>query len=898
MWGQDAVTLWEEDFSSYSANAVPSGGKYSYKCTNGGTTTKIYNESLAGGTAPELLVSKNGGTFEATVPLDNIVGDLTLTFYTNKQSISVSTTTEGISGSLSEKSAGKHTLTFTGVTTSMTEINIVFTGSGSSNVRLDDIVLTGTKATDNPAVATTVTIDASGLTNKDIYAGTEAGTLTASVTAGNDAVEGATVTWTSSDEGVATINDNGVVTLVAVGTTTIKASYAGVENKYRPSSATYELTVVNTDPNKPGTENNPYTVAQARAAIDAGEGVTGVYAKGIVSRGGSLNSGAISYYISDDGSETDELQAYKGKGIDGEAFTSADDIQVGDVVVIKGNLKKYNSTYEFDAGNELVSLVRKEVVSIALSGQYPTEFVEGSEFSTEGIVVTATYSDGTTADVTEMAEFSEPDMTHVGEQPVTVSFGGQEATYTITITEKPSHTATFSVNGETTEATVKEGEAIEFPTGIADIAGKTFVGWVAAEIQGTTDEAPEFVASATMGAEDVTFFAVFATLDGTAPTLTKMVEGDTFTAGDNIVIVAEVDDETSYALYQETQSNSYVKNYSFTANALTIAQDEMNWVTVEAGTDGKWKLGDATNGYLYNSGSNNLSVSTENASEWALEDNGDDTFSIKGGSTDRYISCRTDLTGNNVNLFRMAGSSPAGVYDFSLYKFVDGNVEISDYCTTVAVPTATITLNAACTDGQMVYGTFSCTSAFVVPEDLVVSEVGIVEGALNVVDYATGAIVPAYTGVMVAGLEGGDYEVELSTENGQSVLGEMNCLRATGEVGVTADVMEGLDVNCLFYRLTMHNGQTLGFWWGAPEGAAFDVAAGKAYLAVSQSKAQGAAGFGFGGDATGIKEIFDLPINDLRFNSNGIYTIDGRRIEGQPMLKGVYIVNGKKVVIK
>ena len=32
--------------------------------------------------------------------------------------------------------------------------------------------------------------------------------------------------------------------------------------------------------------------------------------------------------------------------------------------------------------------------------------------------------------------------------------------------------------------------------------------------------------------------------------------------------------------------------------------------------------------------------------------------------------------------------------------------------------------------------------------------------------------------------------------------------------------------------------------------------------------------------------------------ANGTYTLDGRRIEGEPIQKGVYIVNGKKTIIK
>ena len=150
---QTEVTLWQEDFSSYSSGDVPSGGTYNYACTDGGSTTKIYNENTGGGTAPELLVSKNGGSFSATIPLDNVEGNLTLTFVTNKQTITVSTTTEGVTGGVvDEKFSGTHTVTFSGVTASMKSITIVFTGSGSSNVRLDDIVLKGTKSASAPAL--------------------------------------------------------------------------------------------------------------------------------------------------------------------------------------------------------------------------------------------------------------------------------------------------------------------------------------------------------------------------------------------------------------------------------------------------------------------------------------------------------------------------------------------------------------------------------------------------------------------------------------------------------------------------------------------------------------------------------------------------------------------------
>ena len=51
------------------------------------------------------------------------------------------------------------------------------------------------------------------------------------------------------------------------------------------------------------------------------------------------------------------------KSYDGEKFTSADDIKVGDKVVVYGEMKKHNSTYEMNAGNQLVALEREDTTT-------------------------------------------------------------------------------------------------------------------------------------------------------------------------------------------------------------------------------------------------------------------------------------------------------------------------------------------------------------------------------------------------------------------------------------------------------------------------------------------------------------------------------------------------------
>jgi hypothetical protein len=65
---------------------------------------------------------------------------------------------------------------------------------------------------------------------------------TVTVKAGEATIEGATVTWKSSNEDVAIISDAGIITGSA-GTTTITATYEGDETNYKGSEASYQLTV-------------------------------------------------------------------------------------------------------------------------------------------------------------------------------------------------------------------------------------------------------------------------------------------------------------------------------------------------------------------------------------------------------------------------------------------------------------------------------------------------------------------------------------------------------------------------------------------------------------------------------------------------------------------------------
>ena len=129
------------------------------------------------------------------------------------------------------------------------------TPTGGVNTLNDGATYTFTMPAENVNVGATfkpttaVTIDDTNLTNTNLNTSTVAGSLSASVkeNVNNTTISNASIAWTSSDAGVATIAGNGSVTLVGVGTTTITATYAGDTN-YAGSTETYQLTVVNLGP--------------------------------------------------------------------------------------------------------------------------------------------------------------------------------------------------------------------------------------------------------------------------------------------------------------------------------------------------------------------------------------------------------------------------------------------------------------------------------------------------------------------------------------------------------------------------------------------------------------------------------------------------------------------------
>ena len=181
-----------------------------------------------------------------------------------------------------------------------------------------------------------------------------------------------------------------------------------------------------------GSLEHPYTAAEAIAVIDGGKGLADKYVKGVVKKVTSFNTtySSLTYDI-ESGDAT--LTIYGGLDLGNAGFVGTDDLKAGDEVVVFGTLKKYNSTYEMDKNNYLISVNGETEVyrGLTVSGQR-SAFTVGDAFEFDGKVLQV-WRGKDDIDVTASAAFSGYDMSTEGKQTVTVTVGSEIITYEITV---------------------------------------------------------------------------------------------------------------------------------------------------------------------------------------------------------------------------------------------------------------------------------------------------------------------------------------------------------------------------------------------------------------------------------------------------------------------------------
>ena len=338
-------TLWAENFSSYAANEVPAGGDYGYVCKDGESSTKVFIEAIAGGEAPELLISKKGGSFSVTIPMNGKSGEMTLRFKANR---TLSVTSDDATIGDKTNTGNDYTIPVT-VAEGTASVTLKFDNTSSKNIRFDNAELFIGESKKAPGLSW-------GVASREVTIGSEDNNFPTLSNENNLAV-----TYSSDNTEVATIDAEGNITLVAAGTSNITAVFAGNE-EFEAGSVSYKL-IVKVAPEPPvditNTPETAYAVAMANDLITAGQGLeTEVYVIGTITKIQEVSTsyGNATYWIGD-GTEysANDLEIYRGYYLEGENFTAEDQIKVGDKVIVYGNLVDYKGTKEM-TGSSIYSL--------------------------------------------------------------------------------------------------------------------------------------------------------------------------------------------------------------------------------------------------------------------------------------------------------------------------------------------------------------------------------------------------------------------------------------------------------------------------------------------------------------------------------------------------------------
>ena len=329
----------------------------------------------------------------------------------------------------------------------------------------------------------------------------------------------------------------------------------------------------------------------------------------------------------------------------------------------------------------------------------------------------------------------------------------------------------------------------------------------------------------------------------------------------------------------------------FNQNAIFV------WEPVNNGVAGSYYLKKLNSGYMQASNPGAYAETTEGAAvftavkptEVASGANGSEQFN-RDANSDGFIAA-------------------AGGYDYIVRLVTNGKwLNIGDRLTSAQAPAfnngyGTFTIYQICelkgfeaninvtikNTGDVDFATFYSNAPVQMPEGVTayyVKEDGINNGYITLTADEDG-IIAGNTGVILSTTADADAEVALTVLGANEATENGNLLKGTADDTI---------INEPAYVLGIKDG-VVGLYKATTTGQAegtFLNNAGKAYLPVSAlpTTAQGAASFSFRfeGGTTGISEV-------KTENEKAIYDLTGRRVEAITEA-GIYIVNGKKVLVK
>lgn len=670
----------------------------------------------------------------------------------------------------------------------------------------------------------------------------------------------------------------------------------------------------------------PKTVGEALTAIAAlakNGTIANQYVSGVVSTTGSISSGAVTYYISADGTTTSQLQVYKGKGIDGADFTAETNLEAGDEVVVFGTLKNYNgNTPEFDAGSQVISRVTKAAPTFSLD---PTSKTLDA-YTKESVDVTLT----TNTDGEITCESNNEDVATVALKSGNVYTITAKSEGTATITIRSAASATYKPASATVAITVEDERAeagISFTddekaitwgdsfTGQAltndnsldvvwsstdeDVATVNSTGAVEVLKAGTTTIKATFVGDATYKAAVASYTLTInkanAGLSYTTTSFDIMLNDDTFEAptlnNPNGLTVTYASNKTDVATVNTTTGElSYVATAEGTAKiTATFAGNDwfkagsanytINIVdpTVKGSKYNPYTVAEVIDGTATGSG---IYVRGFIVGEYVGKTTNPRT---SGFTTDANIAIADEFTtsptaGSSIpvalptDALKAAWGNQTNSGATLRYEvLIKGNKDTYFSVNGIKSTSEVTALSILVTVGSAGYTTFIPYSAVEIPSDVkgyIVTATG--DDNVTLTEKTS---VPASTPIIIEAAAG-NYNMPVITTSPEDVSDNI-LLASDGTIEGDGSTIFALGNKSGVGFYLVANGQT--------------VPAGKAYLSVPAA-VKGFLAFDFG-DIDAIKTVQGAGLKDA-----AIFNLAGQRMSR--MHRGVNLVNGKKIILK
>ena len=485
--------------------------------------------------------------------------------------------------------------------------------------------------------------------------------------------------------------------------------------------------------------------------------------------------------------------------------------------------------------------------------------------------------------------------TAVGAHTATLTIASGETTQEIALSGTgidplPIYTVSWMVDGVSyttgnPSTSVKEGESVTaLPTEPAAIGTKKFVGWTNEQIAADQSTAPTLLfttpedAPAVTG--NVTYHAVFATeaMGSSAwkriKTLADITDGSYVIKNADYILPNAANSKDAPIVVAAPAIDDKTETITGEVDASMI------WSFTTTGTANQFYVQNADGSYLYEINDNDGIRVGSTSDKWTFAGNTTDYFSMKGAKNSRYCATYNDQDWRSYTSAKHKNYANGGKLE--LYKLTIEK-SYSDYCTTLPVQLAVGATGYA----TLYYSNFD----LVVPENAEAYTFRSEEGALmESKTYAAGEVIPAGEAVVVHTLNGLS-----STLNFKKGIATVDCDASSQLAGTDEETKIASDADYYFYGLSLNSNSdinSVGFYWMVDGGAAFTNGAHKAYLKIPKSEfasTQPVKGFAFKGTTTGVESV-----ESSNNAPQAIYDLTGRRVSKAE--KGIYIINGKKVI--